>query len=201
MIHAIELPAAQLVLLVDRDALVGAELRIDPVLLGPHRDAGIEHEEPEPACVEREVLHRPPVTRRHPGVVQRVRQHPLRRPLEDRELLDRVRDGRRDLEPGRRRRRRARTAWPVRSSPSGQRAEWNDGPANESMPGMSGSLGMFSEPTALMTNRASRTSVGPSGFRMPTRQALVESSHVRDVTSVLKRQCGRSSYLSSTRTK
>ena len=53
---------------------------------------------------------------------------------------------------------------PVRSSPSGQRAEWNDGPANESMPGMSGSLGMFSEPTALMTNRASRTSVVQFGF-------------------------------------
>ena len=90
---------------------------------------------------------------------------------------------------------------PVMSSPSGQRAEWNDGPAKESMPGMSGSRGMFSEPTALMTNRASRTSVVPSGFRMPTCQELVGSSHVSDVTSVPKRQCGRSSYLSSTLTK
>ena len=49
---------------------------------------------------------------------------------------------------------------------------------------------MFSEPTALMTNRAARTSVVPSGFRMPTCQRLVGSSHVRDVTAVLKRQCG-----------
>ena len=79
---------------------LAAEVRIDPVLLGPHRDAGIEHDEPEPACVEREVLHRPPVTGRHLRVVQRVRQHPLGGPLEDRELLDLVGDGRRDLEAG-----------------------------------------------------------------------------------------------------
>ena len=76
------------------------EVRVDPVGLGSHRDAWIEHEEPEPACVEREVLHRPSVTGWHLRVVQRVRQHPLGRPLEDRELLDPVRDGRRDLEPG-----------------------------------------------------------------------------------------------------
>ena len=44
------------------------------------------------------------------------------------------------------------------------------------MPGMSGSRGMFSEPTALMTNRASRTSAVPSGFAMATCQELVGSS-------------------------
>ena len=95
-----QLLASLLVLRVDRDPLVPAEGWIDAVRLGAHRDAGIEHEEPEPAGVEGEVLHRPPVTRRHGGVVQRVGQHPLGRPLEDGELLDLVRDGRRDLEPG-----------------------------------------------------------------------------------------------------
>ena len=100
MIHAVNCWRRSVVRLVDRDALARAEVGIDPVLLGAHRDAGIEHEEPEPACVEREVLHRPPVTGRHLRVVQRVRQHPLGRPLEDRELLDLVGDGRRDLEPG-----------------------------------------------------------------------------------------------------
>jgi len=91
--------------------------------------------------------------------------------------------------------------FPVRSSPSGQRAEWNEGPAKSSMPGMSGSRGMFNEPTALMTNFASSTSGVPSGFRMPICQELVGSSHVSDVTSVPKRHRGRSSYVSSTRTK
>ena len=64
-----------------------------------------------------------------------------------------------------------------------------------------GARSQLSEPAALMTNRASRASVVWSGFRIPTCQELVGSSHVRSVTSVLKRQCERSSYLSSTRTK
>ncbi len=91
--------------------------------------------------------------------------------------------------------------FPVRSSSAGQRAEWNDGPAKSSIPGMFGSLGMLSEPTPLMTNRASSTSVVPSGFRMPTCHELVGSSHVSDVTSVPKRHCGRSPWSSSTRVK
>ena len=98
MIHAVSCWRRRSFCSLIGDALARAEVRIDPVLLGPHRDAGIEHEEPEPACVEREVLHRPPVTRWHLRVVQRVRQHPLGRPLEDRELLDLVRDRGRDLE-------------------------------------------------------------------------------------------------------
>ncbi len=79
------------------------------------------------------------------------------------------------------------------SSPSGQRAEWNDGPVKSSMPGMSGSRGMFSEPTALITKRASSTSAVPSGLRMPTCHELVGSFQVSDVTAVPKRQRGRSS--------
>ena len=50
---------------------------------------------------------------------------------------------------------------PASSRSSGHRVEWNHGPANVSMPGRSGSLGRFSEPTALTTNRASRTSTVP----------------------------------------
>ena len=68
--------------------LLVVEVRVDPVALGAHRDARVDHEEPEPAGVERQVPHRPPVARRHRRVVQRVRQHPLRRALVDRELLD-----------------------------------------------------------------------------------------------------------------
>ena len=41
---------------------------------------------------------------------------------------------------------------PVQSTSGSQRAEWNDGPAKSSMPGMSGSLGWLSAPTALITN-------------------------------------------------
>ena len=47
------------------------------------------------------------------------------------------------------------------SRSSGQRAEWNEGPAKVSMPGISGSRGRFSEPTALITKRASSTSSAP----------------------------------------
>ena len=56
------------------------------------------------------------------------------------------------------------------------RAEWNDGPANVSMPGMSGIRGVLSAPTALMTARASSTSVVPSGFVTVTAHRPVASS-------------------------
>ena len=41
------------------------------------------------------------------------------------------------------------TRLPASSTSSRQRAEWNDGPANESRPSMSGKLGRLSCPTAL----------------------------------------------------
>ena len=58
-----------------------------------------------------------------------------------------------------------------------QRAEWNDGPANVSMPGISGIRGVLSAPTALITARASRTSVVPSGLVTVTAQRPVASSN------------------------
>ena len=82
-----------------------------------------------------------------------------------------------------------------------QRAEWNEGPAKSSIPGMSGSLGRFSEPTALITNRASSVSVAPAAPRTATDHRPVASSYVASVTSVSKRMCGRSAWWSSTRTK
>ena len=84
------------------------------------------------------------------------------------------------------------------SRSSGQAAEWKDGPAKVSIPGMSGRLGKFSAPTALITNRAASTSCAPSVVRMPTCQLDAASSQVSDVTVVPNRQCGASPYLSTT---
>ena len=77
---------------------------------------------------------------------------------------------------------------PVMSRPAGQRAEWNEGPSNESMPGICGILGRFKEPTALMTKRACSVSSAPSEDRTRTAQRSPSSSHLASSTSVLKRQ-------------
>ena len=63
----------------------------------------------------------------------------------------------------------------------GQRAEWNDGPAKVSMPGISGSRGRLSEPTALMTKRASNTFSAPLVSRAVTRHMARSSCHSTSV--------------------
>ncbi len=65
---------------------------------------------------------------------------------------------------------------PAYSTEWSQRAEWNDGPSKSSMPGMSGMRGELSDPTALMTARASMVSVLPSGLVTSTAQRPVASS-------------------------
>jgi hypothetical protein len=60
-----------------------------------------------------------------------------------------------------------------------QRAEWNDGPSNVSMPGMSGRVGSESCPTAL--TRTSTDSDDPPA--KVTVQLLVSASHAAAVTS------------------
>ena len=65
------------------------------------------------------------------------------------------------------------------------------------MPGMSGSRGRLSEPTALMTKRASTSLVAPSVWRKATRHIDRSSCHANSVTAVSKRQCGNRSYFST----
>ena len=167
-------------------------------------DARVEREEAEPPAVERQVAHRPALAVGHLPVVVGVREHPLRGALEHGELLDLVGDRRRDLEAA-----GAgadeREARAVGSRPSGpSAAEWNDGPAKSSMPGMSGSCGRFSAPTALMTARASSVSVVAVGVarRRPTSAASSSSNVARGdlgvepavrVEVVLRRSRARSS--------
>ena len=86
---------------------------------------------------------------------------------------------------------------PPMSRSSGQRAEWNEGPSKVSMPGISGIRGMLSEPTALMTNRASSTSSAPLSLRTCTRHVDRSSSQATSVTAVPNRQCGLSPNLST----
>ena len=90
---------------------------------------------------------------------------------------------------------------PRMSTSGSHRAEWNDGPAKSSMPSMSGIFGWFNEPTALITKRASRVSVAPSGVRTSTAQRPVPSSKVAAVTSVSNRQCSSMPRLVMTRSK
>ena len=161
------------------------------------RQAGtrVEGEEAEPAPVERQVAHRPAVAVGHVAVVVRVGEHPLRGALEHGELLDLVGDGRRDLEAAGAGADEREPRAPVVDRWS-QRAEWNDGPAKSSMPGMSGIFGVLSAPTALMTTRASSTSVVPSAVRDghgPTAGLVVEGGRLDRVSN---RQCGSRSCAS-----
>ncbi len=66
-----------------------------------------------------------------------------------------------------------------------------------SIPGMSGSFGRLSEPTALMTKRARSSLSEPSASRRPTRHIDSSSCHSNAVTPVSKRQWGDRSYLST----
>ena len=85
------------------------------------------------------------------------------------------------------------TRCPVRSTPSGQRAEWNSGPANESRPGMSGSTGSLNIPSALDEDvdddLAAR--VGASRHTAPS------SSHDASVTLVPSDTWGMTPYFSA----
>ncbi len=69
------------------------------------------------------------------------------------------------------------------------------------MPGMSGSFGWLSAPTALTIARASITSVLPSGLVTVTDQRPVSSSNTADSTVVSNRQCSSIRYLCITRSK
>ena len=90
---------------------------------------------------------------------------------------------------------------PLMSRPSSQRVEWNDGPSNSAIPGMSGMRGRFRDPTALITKRASSVSVVPSPADVSTLQRALESSQVMDVTVTPNRQFGSSPYFSTTAAK
>src|SRR5207302_644421 len=70
------------------------------------------------------------------------------------------------------------TRLPRTSTEWSQRAEWNDGPAKSSRPGMSGSGGRLSWPTAEMTARARSQSSRPSLSRTVTaRLAAADDDH------------------------
>ena len=90
--------AGELVHLADRPLLVGI-VGIDPGRLEALVASGPEDEEPVPAPVEGQVTQRPPHARPHRRVVVRVREHPLRGPLEDGQMPHVGGDGRGDLEP------------------------------------------------------------------------------------------------------
>jgi len=85
-------------------------LRDRPLLVGPvgidasRGEAAVagrpEQQEAIPASVEGQVLQRPLHTGADLGVVVRVREHPLRGPLEHGETADAIGDGGRDLKAG-----------------------------------------------------------------------------------------------------
>src|SRR4051812_30489027 len=79
------------------------------------------------------------------------------------------------------------TRLPRRSRSWSHRAEWNEGPVNDSRPGMFGYDGRFSWPTALTTAFETIDSSVPSGVRTTTVHERSFSDHVADNTSVLKR--------------
>ena len=62
----------------------------------------------------------------------------------------------------------------------GPASRGNDRPAKVSRPGMSGSFGMFSEPTALMRNRASSTSSPCGAATHPPPGGVLLPRHLRD---------------------
>ena len=59
----------------------------------PDSDAGEGHDEPIPPTIKGQVAQRPSVSGWHRGVVQRIRNDPLRGALEDRQSLDVRRNG------------------------------------------------------------------------------------------------------------
>ena len=81
------------------------------------------------------------------------------------------------------------TRRPARSTVWSHRAEWKAGPANSSCPGMSGTLGRLSWPTAEISARASRVSTSPFGPRIRTDQVARSSSHDAPSASVSNRMC------------
>ena len=76
---------------------------------------------------------------------------------------------------------------PVRSCSCSHSVEWKAMPRNFSWPGMSGHLGRFSWPTALITALACSTCSWPSAPFTDTSQAPLSSSKRAWVTSVPKR--------------
>ena len=82
------------------------------------------------------------------------------------------------------------TRLPVRSRSWFHLAECHEGPANDSRPGIVGSWGRFSWPTAETTALATIVS-SPSGPLTSRVQVLVPSSHTTEETSVEKRMSSR----------
>ena len=93
------------------------------------------------------------------------------------------------------------TLCPERSTEWSHRAEWKEGPAQVSRPGMSGMWGRLSWPTAEITARASRVDSVPSPARVRTVQVPVRSSQAAPRTSVLHRTWGSMAYLCITDSK
>jgi hypothetical protein len=89
------------------------------------------------------------------------------------------------------------TRLPARSTSARQRAEWNDGPANESMPSMSGIDGRLSCPTAETTAWASTSLAVPLAQRRWSVQRPHSSDHSIDSTDVLNRIRERRSWASA----
>ena len=83
---------------IDPDAVGGAKIGVDAVLIDPTRDAAESHHEAKPPAVEGQMALRPLVARRHFRVIHAIRDDPLRGPLEDRQRPDLIGDRRRDLE-------------------------------------------------------------------------------------------------------
>ena len=132
--------------------------------------AGPEEQEAVPARVVRHVPQQPLLRLADARVVARVRHHPRRRALEDEQPARHAwRPPARAGTRSRRCRSRRRACRRGRAG-AATRAEWKAGPANESRPGMSGSLGRLSWPTALITALASSVSSPPSRARTRTSQ-------------------------------
>jgi hypothetical protein len=83
------------------------------------------------------------------------------------------------------------TRLPASGTSDRHRAECQVGPAKSSRPGMSGSLGRLSWPTALITAWACRVS-SPAAVRTRTAQRCSGSDHSAASTSVPKRIRSRS---------
>ena len=86
------------------------------------------------------------------------------------------------------------TFLPVRSTEWSHSAEWKAGPAKVSSPGIFGNDGRESWPTA--ETSTSNSSVSP--VASVTRHFFATSSKSASLTSVPKRTCRRTSYLSAT---
>ena len=87
------------VALVDAVAVGVGVVGVDAVRRGAAGDAGVPHDEAEPAGVEGQVAQGPPLTGRHRRPVHRVGEHPLRGALIDGQRVHVLGDRRGDLEP------------------------------------------------------------------------------------------------------